>query len=55
MEEMVVATYTPPVSPVVVFLKPWNTYKISNKAIKPSPEEVGNKLNSLAEAAIAEL
>jgi len=37
---MAVATYALPVSPVVAFLKPRNIYKISNKAVKPSPEEV---------------
>lgn len=40
MKEMAVATYAPPASPVAVFLKPRNIYKISNKAVKPSPEEV---------------
>lgn len=39
MKEMAVANYAPPVSPVAAFLKPRNIYKISNKVVKPSPEE----------------
>lgn len=39
MKEMAVATYIPPVSPVAMFLEPRNIYKISNKAVKSSPEE----------------
>lgn len=40
MREMAVATYGPPVSPVGVFLKSRNIYKISNIAVKAFPEEV---------------